>query len=148
MDINDLADRLAIQDVQIEYANALDANEWDRLDAVFLPEGVADYGGIARCDGLAAIKEICSGALSPLTSSQHLLGNHWARIDGDKAQAGCYFQAQHTRAGWPGGDNYIIAGTYNDELVRTPAGWRIAHRTLTQTWTEGNQKVQSGETDG
>jgi hypothetical protein len=44
-------------------------------------------------------------------------------------------------AGTEGGDNYIVGGTYEDRLVRTGAGWRIAHRVMTQTWTEGNPGV-------
>ena len=138
---NQLQDRLAIQDLQVEYARALDANEWARLDTVFLPGSIADYDGVAYCDGLDAIKQTCTDALGPLTNSQHMLGNHWATVDGDRAEAGCYFQAQHVRKGTAGGDNYIIAGTYTDKLVRTANGWRIEHRVLKQTWTEGNASV-------
>ena len=43
--------------------------------------------------------------------------------------------------GTEGGDNYIIAGRYDDRVVRTPDGWRIAHRVLTVDWTEGNPAV-------
>ena len=148
MSLEELADRLAIHDVQVEYASALDSNEFDRLDDVFLPDGVADYEGIGPCDGVEAIKEVCSGALGPLTGSHHFLGNHWARIDGDTADAGCKFTAQHVLADTPGGDNFIIAGTYTDKMVRTPAGWRIKHRTLAAVWTEGNVDVTQGAAAG
>lgn len=136
-----LLDRLAIHDVQVEYARALDANEFDRLNDVFLPDGVADYDGIGVCEGVDSIKGVCSGALSPLTTSQHLLGNHWAHVDGDTATAGCYFQAQHHVEGAEGGENFIVAGIYTDRLVRTDAGWRIEHRKLTSWWTDGNDAV-------
>ena len=49
--------------------------------------------------------------------------------------------AQHVKLGVPGGELYVIAGHYLDELVRTPEGWRIAHRTLRETWHEGNIEV-------
>ena len=35
----------------------------------------------------------------------------------------------------------MVAGRYEDRLVRTDAGWRIAHRTLTVMWTDGNVAV-------
>jgi hypothetical protein len=35
----------------------------------------------------------------------------------------------------------MIAGRYEDQLVRTPAGWRIHHRVLTVMWREGNLAV-------
>ena len=34
-----------------------------------------------------------------------------------------------------------MAGVYDDELRRTADGWRIVHRTLTVTWTDGNPAV-------
>jgi hypothetical protein len=43
--------------------------------------------------------------------------------------------------GTEGGDNYIVAGYYEDRVVRTPGGWRIAHRVMRQTWSEGNPAV-------
>jgi len=36
-----------------------------------------------------------------------------------------------------GGDNFIIAGRYEDELLRTPDGWRISFRRLVVMWTQG-----------
>ena len=83
----------------------------------------------------------CRAALEPLDASQHLLGNHVVTVDGDEARSQCYLQAQHVRSGTPGGDNYIIAGTYTDELRRGTDGWKIARRRLTVTWTSGNPTV-------
>ena len=42
------------------------------------------------------------------------------------------------------GRTYIMAGRYEDHLVRTPDGWRIADRTLTIDWTEGNPDIRQG----
>ena len=61
--------------------------------------------------------------------------------DGDTATCRCYLHAQHTLHGTPGGDNFIIAGRYVDDLVRTADGWRITHRVLHFDWNEGNPKV-------
>ena len=69
------------------------------------------------------------------------MSNHQVAIDGDAATCRCYFQAQHVRHGTEGGDNFIIAGRYEDRLVRTAGGWRIEHRVLTVDWTEGNPSV-------
>jgi hypothetical protein len=45
------------------------------------------------------------------------------------------------RRGVDGGDNFVIGGYYEDDLVRTAAGWRIRHRRLVMTWREGNPGV-------
>jgi hypothetical protein len=49
------------------------------------------------------------------------------------------------RAAAEGGDNFIVGGYYEDRVVRTPDGWRIAHRLMQQTWTEGNPAVTKKE---
>ena len=71
------------------------------------------------------------------------LGNVVAEVDGDTARATSYFQAQHVRAGTPGGDTYIIAGSYTDTLTRTPDGWKIAERVQVYLWRDGNRAVVS-----
>jgi hypothetical protein len=40
-----------------------------------------------------------------------------------------------------GGDTFTIGGTYDDELVRVGDDWRIAGRTLSRTWEDGNPAV-------
>ena len=40
-----------------------------------------------------------------------------------------------------GGENCIVGGSYHDDLVRTPNGWRIKHRRLEQRWMDGNPNV-------
>ena len=74
-------------------------------------------------------------ALTPLSATQHLISNVVVRLDGDRAESSCYLQAQHVKTGTAGGDNFIIAGRYDDQLVRTPDGWRIRERRLQAMWT-------------
>ena len=66
------------------------------------------------------------------------------RLDGDRAESACDLQAQHVKAGTPGGDHFIIAGRYDDQLIRTPDGWRIRERRLALIWTSGNAAVAGG----
>ncbi|GAA1651591.1 hypothetical protein GCM10009790_35830 [Georgenia ruanii] len=79
--------------------------------------------------------------VTPLDRTQHLLGNHHVSVDGMTAAARCYFQAQHLRRGTTGGDTYLVGGTYTDRLLMTTEGWRITHRRLEVTWTDGNPEV-------
>jgi len=45
------------------------------------------------------------------------------------------------RAGTPGGDTYIIAGSYTDTLARTASGWKITERVQVYLWRDGNRAV-------
>jgi hypothetical protein len=144
-ELRKLRDRLEIIEITHLYSTALDTRDWRLLERVFLPDSVADYGKIAGVrHGLAEITALVKRVLEPLDASQHLIGNHIIELDGDTARCSSYLQAQHTRRGCEGGDNYVIGGGYRDELVRTPGGWRIRHRTLEAAWSEGNSRVVMG----
>jgi 3-phenylpropionate/cinnamic acid dioxygenase small subunit len=136
-----LLDRQAVVDVCVRYATALDHRDWALLRTCFRPDADADYEGIGPLRGYDQLEEVCRRALEPLAASQHLLGNFVVETAGDEATATCYFQAQHVRPGTPGGDNYVVAGTYTDRQVRTDGAWRIVHRRLTVSWTDGNPAV-------
>jgi 3-phenylpropionate/cinnamic acid dioxygenase small subunit len=141
MDSDDLVDRQAIVDVCASYALSLDSRDWVRLRTCFTEDAVADYGGIGASEGYEAIETTCRAALEPLSASQHLLGNHLVRLEGDGADSTCYFQAQHVMDGLSDGTQYVVAGRYDDRFVRTSSGWRISHRTLSVMWTSGNPAV-------
>jgi 3-phenylpropionate/cinnamic acid dioxygenase small subunit len=139
-----LLDRQQVVDVLVRYTLALDSRDWALLRTCFADSAVARYSGLRPANGYAAIEDVCRRSLEPLTASQHLLGNILIELDGGHARATSYVQAQHVRTGLPGGDKYIVAGIYRDELSRTPDGWRIARRELDQLWTDGNPAVLSG----
>ena len=134
------ADEKTIIDLTIAYTWALDTKQFDELRDVFTPDATGMLHGVA-CDDTEAIITRISGALTRLDASQHLIGNHQVRIDGDTATCRCQLQSQHVKRGTEGGETYIIGGTYEDRLVRTANGWRISHRTMEETWSTGNRAV-------
>ena len=136
--LDELLDRQAIVDVAVAYCWALDSRDWDGLDTVFTPDAHAELG--RSVDGVEAIKARVREALEPLEVSQHLVGNHEVRLDGDRATARCYFHAQHVRD-LDGERQLVVAGRYEDELMRTSDGWRISRRDLTVLWIAGDPAV-------
>jgi ketosteroid isomerase-like protein len=137
-----VSDRLDIIELHHRYAWALDHRDWQLLENCFTPDGGVDYGDLGgELHGAAEIATFCRRALEGLDATQHLIGNTMVQLDGDAATSTCYFQAQHVFAGARDGDTYIVAGTYTDVLTRREGGWRIAHRTLTPSWTQGNAGV-------
>lgn len=135
-----MADRDDIIDIAVDYTWALDTKQLDLLRDVFLPDATAMLRGV-ECNGIDAIIERIGGAILRLDATQHLVGNHRVRVDGDAATHRCHLQSQHVKHGTEGGDNFIVGGYYDDRFVRTPDGWRIAHRTMQQLWVEGNVAV-------
>ncbi len=138
--LQQLLDERDIIDTTIAYTWAIDNRRWDVLrERVFLADATAAL--VTPLVGVESIISRIERALGMLDSSQHLIGNHQVTIDGDTATCRCYLQAQHVRQTAEGGPNYIVAGIYADDLVRTDAGWRIKHRDLQVLWTDGNTKV-------
>jgi hypothetical protein len=133
-------DRADIIDLAVRYTWALDTKHIDGLDEVFTPDATALLRGV-ECSGRDQIKARIGGAIMRLDRTQHLVGNHLVTVDGDAGTHRCHLQSQHVLEGSAGGENYIVGGFYEDRVVRTADGWRIAHRLMQQTWTEGNPGV-------
>jgi hypothetical protein len=136
-----LADRQAVVDLGVRYTMALDSRDWPLLRSCFVDEATVVYEGLAECDGVDAVVRVCRAALEPLDASQHMVTNFVVTLDADRATMTSYVHAQHVRADAPGGTTYVVAGRYEDELVRTEGGWRIARRRFSPVWTQGNIAV-------
>ena len=134
------SDQQAIVDLAVGYTWAIDTKQFDVLATIFAEDATADLHGV-HCDGVQEIIARIERPISRLDATQHLIGNHQISIDGDTATHRCHLQSQHVKRGTPGGDNLLLGGTYEDRLVRTADGWRIAHRTMTEVWREGNSQV-------
>ena len=139
-DLQALADERSVINLASRYCWALDAKRFDDLHNVFTPDAFAILGG-TECHGIGAIIKRISSALTRLDASHHLVGSHMVEVNGNQATHQCYLQAQHVLRGTEGGDLWLVAGTYEDELVRTSEGWRISQRILSRVWTDGNPNV-------
>lgn len=121
--------RQEVVDLLTEAAWVFDQKQWDRMAEIFTADAVA-YGQ----RGLDAITANTVRYLGGCGPTQHLLGNHRVRVDGDTARASSYVRACHLAAGAdPFGraqphEYWDFLGEYTDELVRTAAGWRISSR--------------------
>jgi ketosteroid isomerase-like protein len=140
-DLAELLDKQAITETCYRYGIALDSRDWATLATCFTPDAGAFYTGLPPALGYQAIEDTCRATLTPLTASQHLIGNVTVTLNGDAAECVSYLQAQHVKTGTPGGDNFTIAGRYRDRFVRTDEGWRMQERHLDIMWTAGNPAV-------
>jgi len=135
-----LEDRLEIQDLMSRYAQMVDRREWERMHDVFAPGATLDYtttGG--EKGGYEETLAWLDRALAPWPINLHFITNLTVELDGDRATSRCYFQAPMGCVE-EGGSQLVItnAGCYDDELVRTEAGWRIAKRYCDQTIMVGS----------
>jgi 3-phenylpropionate/cinnamic acid dioxygenase small subunit len=138
-DIGELRDRLAINDLLVRYAWAIDTKTFDDLDHVFTSDAFIDYtatGGIAG--SLAEIKPWLAQSLAAFPATQHLLSNSQVTIDGDSATARTAVYNPMGAATREGPLHFFfMGGIYNDRLLRTADGWRIEERVEQFVWMDG-----------
>lgn len=132
---SDVADILAIQNLLATYAFALDEKDYDALDDVFTPDATFDYtatGGVAG--DWPKIKPWLAAALARFPVTQHLVGLPRIRLAGDRATCSTMLFNPMVLKRESGDIIFFVGGTYRDELVRTPKGWRITRRVETDPW--------------
>lgn len=142
-----LTDRALITDVMSTYATGLDARDWELWRSIFLDEVVFDLSSwteqAPRPLDMDRVVEGQERLFAELIVTQHSITNHRINIDGDRARVLAHMRAEHwIDAGAPeGSDRYTMYGYYDDKLVRTDDGWKIAEMQLNVTRTEGNRWV-------
>lgn len=145
LDAARLADRAAISDVVIGYATALDTRDWALFRTIFAEEVTVDYRSfdpslaytLPAERWVAMMREGFGG----FDATQHISSNHVHALAGDAATCISYMQASHfiVREGATACATFF--GYYDNRLVRTAAGWRLAAITLNVTARTGDMRV-------
>ncbi len=130
MSLQALSDQFEIRDMIVRYANALDSRRFDWLDGIFTPDAYIDYRPTGGIDGTyAKIREWLPPATGAFPHMCHLVGNIAVRVDGDRAKARTLCLNPVEVPSPAGGSQVMfLAMWYADELIRTPAGWRMTRR--------------------
>ncbi len=125
------AARQDIADVLVRYATGIDRRDWDLFRSCFVTDCHADYPGIGTWESADAITDFMINAHAHLGHTMHRISNIAVEVgdDGRSAAARCYVDGALMAPDGESGFNPL--GFYDDELVRTGDGWRIARRTFT-----------------
>ena len=123
-------DRQDISELLVRYATAIDRRDWPLFRTVFTDDCELDYGEIGAWRGVDAVAEFMEQVHALAGHTMHRLSNQAVAVDGDKATARTYIDGLIMTADNNSGVNAI--GYYDDEIVRTGDGWRIARRRYTQ----------------
>jgi len=119
-----MSDVEQITDVLVRYATGIDSRDWNLFRTCFTEDCRLDYGDLGRWDSREAVARFMIASHSG--PSMHRLSNFAISISGDAARARSYVDAMVYGPGGFGGAHSV--GYYDDELIRTADGWRIARR--------------------
>jgi 3-phenylpropionate/cinnamic acid dioxygenase small subunit len=122
-------DRQDISDLLVRYATGIDRRDWPLFRTVFTDDCELDYGEIGAWKGVDAVAQFMEQVHAPAGHTMHRLSNQAITVDGDTAVARTYVDALIMLGDNSNGVNGI--GFYDDEIIRTLDGWRIARRRFT-----------------
>lgn len=125
-----MIDRLDIQDTISRYHEGGSTTDWDQVMATFLPDGIWEVPALRiRSEGHEAIRETMTALMAPMEYLVQINAPAIITVDGDSATARSLIRECakfRSQAGI-----IDVVGQFNDELQRTPTGWKFAHRTFT-----------------
>ena len=128
LSLQEISDRLEIQQLLIDYSTAIDNRRFDDLDNVFTQDAYIDYRQMGGIDGVYPdVKAWLEQVMPNFPVYAHMLGNFAVRIDGDVASSRTICFNPMVLGGER--KQVLFCGLwYDDEFVRTAQGWRMTRR--------------------
>jgi len=126
-----LEDRLAIQDLLIAYAHAVDSlHDIDGIRDVFVEDAVFDLSGIGfpALNGRDEIGKFFEDTVAAMSAHAHYLTNFVITdYDGDTASIRAYVTGMGR---YKAGGGITVHGRYYFDVVRSGAGWKAVRYTM------------------
>ena len=122
-----MLDEIAIQQTINTYSDSASRADWNQLLSTFTPECIWEISGLnARYQGHAVIQNVMAGFVRQMAYFVQINSPALITVEGDKATARsgireCGKFADRNEA-------LEVLGRYEDELVRTPTGWKFTRR--------------------
>jgi hypothetical protein len=125
----ELEDREAIRLLLRDYGRLLDERRFDEFGLLFTDSGEYVAGGTTRgpkqiADGLR--KTFAGNSLGLAEPNFHVLFNERIVLAGNRATASS--QSFFVAPGPDGAPRIVMMASYEDELLKTAAGWRFSRR--------------------
>ncbi|MQY20293.1 nuclear transport factor 2 family protein [Nocardia macrotermitis] len=130
LSLQEISDRMEIQDLMVRYSHAVDTRQWGLLDEVFTADAYIDYSAMGGSAGdLGATKEFLAAMLPNFLAFQHLISNSSISVDGDTATGRTLCHNPMIVADAEGKQSLMLCGLwYLDTFVRVDGQWRIQRR--------------------
>lgn len=127
--MTDTADRIALQDVLLNYTKAVDERDDDLYCSLFTEDCLIVGMGATDINGIDAWYKAWKIALSNYGTTQHMLGPMLATVNGDTATTRSDLQALHYLADEPE-KTFTLWATYLTDMVRRDGQWKISRHEL------------------
>jgi len=130
--LEELADRLAIQEVIHAHSRGIDRLDQACIESAYWPEAEVAYGAFnGRAHDFAAMVVQVLKAGYELT--QHSVSNTLIELSGSEARSETYVAAYHLSNG--ADQEMLFSGRYLDLFEKRGDRWKIMHRRVVMDWS-------------
>jgi len=144
LSLQQVSDRIEINDLLTRYTTAIDTKDWGLLDTCFTADADVDYvssGGIAG--QYPEVRAWLEKALAMFSVTIHAISNSEITLEGDRARGKTLVNnpmclQQPGANGEAPQHSFTVYAYYHDDLVRTDQGWRISRRVEEQVLLVGS----------
>ena len=135
-----LRDRAEITEVLVRYATGIDRRDWELFRSIWTEDVDANYGrGIGHFHSADEITDYMTRSHASMGSTWHRLSNFSIDVQGDEATSRTYVHAV-LNVVRDDPDRWLeVIGHYDDSLVRTVGGWRVARRRVGRARVQGSR---------
>ena len=129
-----VADHLAISQLQSAYADVINRRAWPELVELFLPDAAVRIDTVSRDPFVLAgpdqVGEFIAGAIERFAFFEFVILNSRINlaVDGDADRAAARIFMCEIRLETASDEWSTAYGVYHDRYERSPAGWRFARR--------------------
>jgi hypothetical protein len=131
-DLRALVDRDQIRQCLERLARGEDRRNGEMIAASLWPDSITDYG-VFKGDFDAYYAWVIPGA-DAITNTQHVLGQSFVDLDGDRARVETHVLSYHRVDMGSGENDTIVGGRYLDVFEKRNGEWRIANRMMLYDW--------------
>ena len=121
-------DKEAVAELIARYNYAIDHNDFRGWADCFAPEGIFDgmIGKYAAHGELERFTADVKKLTATTPNLRHYVTNIQTEVDGDKARSRCFLMMTSTSK--EGGTKIVIAGEYEDKLIKRNGRWLFLER--------------------
>ncbi|MBV9996395.1 MAG: nuclear transport factor 2 family protein [Caulobacteraceae bacterium] len=139
-DLQALLDEREIIGVALRYARCMDARDHEGFLSCFTEDAAFGFPG-RQVRGHRKIGLSVDAGARVFSDGTHQTTNFAVTIDGDRAEMHSYYVATQVVREPVRSPLFVMAGVYDDVLVRTQQGWKISSRQLTNRWIQGDPEI-------
>jgi len=134
--LEQISDRLEIEDLIVEYSNAVDNADLNQLDRVFTQDAFVDYSAFGGAVGsYQEARAFLAESLPLFKNTQHMISNFQIKLEGDRATGKIMcLNPMHLELEEGQKNMFFVGLWYIDEYVKTAEGWKISKRSEVKSW--------------